>query len=124
MATFRITSMRGFLKPVVLLALLQISACSTESNSTGTVVIPNVVGWTAPAQREDGSLLNLSDIAGYKVYYGAMQGVYTDTIDITDGSAVQTEMPTLTAGTYHVVVTTIDLDGRESQYSQEVILTI
>jgi hypothetical protein len=120
--SLQMASMRRFLRLLLPLIALQITACSTESNSV--VAIPNVLSWTAPSQREDSSPLQLSEIAGYKIYYGTTQGVYPNAIDITDGSAVQAEMPTLSAGTYYVVVTTIDTNGRESLYSQEVTLVI
>lgn len=120
--SLRISSVRSFLHLVLPLMAIQITACSTESNSV--VAIPDVLSWTAPTQREDSSPLQLSEIAGYKIYYGTAQGVYPNAIDITDGSAVQAQMPTLSAGTYYVVVTTKDTDGRESLYSQEVMITI
>ena len=81
------------------------------------------LSWVAPAEREDNSALSLSAIAGYKVYYGTTQGQYPNSVAINDGTAVAYTFTGLPAGTYYFVVTTIDTDGRESQYSAVVTLT-
>ena len=80
--------------------------------------------WVAPAAREDGTGLSLSEIAGYRIYYGTEPGNYPNRIDINDGSADQAEIPGLQPASYYVVVTTVDVDGRESSFSQEVVVTL
>ena len=82
------------------------------------------LSWVAPAEREDNSALSLSAIAGYKVYYGTTQGQYSDSIAINDSTAVAYTFNGLPAGTYYFVVTTIDTEGRESQYSSVVTIII
>ena len=82
------------------------------------------LSWVAPAEREDNSALSLSAIAGYKVYYGTTQGQYSDNVTINDGTAVGYTVTGLPAGTYYFVVTTIDTEGRESQYSSVVTIII
>ena len=82
------------------------------------------LSWVAPAEREDNSALSLSAIAGYKVYYGTTQGQYSDNIAINDGTAAGYTFTRLPADTYYFVVTTIDTEGRESQYSSVVTITI
>ncbi len=90
-----------------------------ENNKPADITL----SWVAPAEREDNSALSLSAIAGYKVYYGTTQGQYSDSVAINDGTAVAYTFTGLPAGTYYFVVTTIDTDGRESQYSSAVTLT-
>ena len=90
-----------------------------ESNTPADITL----SWVAPAEREDNSALSLSAIAGYKVYYGTTQGQYSNSVAINDGTAVAYTFTGLPAGNYYFVVTTIDTDGRESQYSSVVSLT-
>jgi hypothetical protein len=78
------------------------------------------LSWTAPITRADGSPLSLADINGYHIYYGESSGNYTNNIDVTDGTAVTMTMDEVPLGTYYIVMTTYDVDGRESGYSLEV----
>ena len=78
----------------------------------------------APSEREDGSGLSLSEIAGFRIYYGASSGDYSNTIEIDDHTATQAEMAGIPSGTYYVAVTVVDVDGRESSYSDEVVITV
>ena len=82
------------------------------------------LSWVAPAEREDNSGISLSEIAGYKVYYGTSQGQYPNKITINDGTAVGHTFTDFPAGNYYFVVTTLDTNGRESRYSTEVVITI
>lgn len=82
------------------------------------------LSWVAPAQRSDDTALLLSEIAGYKVRYGNQHGSYSNSVTINDGSATGHTFTNFTAGTYYFVVTTLDTDGRESQYSSEATITI
>ena len=91
-----------------------------ESNTPADITL----SWVAPAEREDNSALSLSAIAGYKVYYGTTQGQYSNSVAINDGTAVAYTFTGLPAGTYYFVVTTLDTEGRESQYSTEVVIII
>jgi hypothetical protein len=119
----------------VLLITLLISACNSEENygldgSSGTAGGGIVQGaaislsWTAPYEREDGTPIPMSDIAGYRVYYGSSQGDYSEIVDIADSSTMQVTLNNVPSGTYYIVVTTYDVDGRESGYSEEVVTTV
>jgi len=101
-----------------LLMALQLSACSTEESTTTTSGVS--LAWVAPSEREDNTAISLSEIAGYKVYYGTAPGQYTNSVDINDGIAEGYTFKALPAATYFFVITTYDTDGRESQYSAEV----
>jgi len=111
------------------------SACNSEENygldgSSGTAGGGIVQGaaislsWTAPYEREDGTPISMSEIAGYRVYYGTAQGDYTEQVDVADSSTMEVTLNNVAAGTYYIVVTTYDMDGRESGYSEEVMKTV
>lgn len=105
---------------------------STSTSSTSNTFPPAssvstssaTIGWTAPVARADQTPLSLADIGGYRVYYGASEGDYTNSIDVDDGTAEQVTLTELPLGTYYFVVTTYDVDGRESVYSPVVIKKI
>ena len=130
---------------ITLLIALQISACGTGDNlsattadinsdlsTTGTdtdtdnnnTVADIKLSWVAPAEREDNSSISLSEIAGYQVFYGKAPGQYTSNITINDGTAVGYTFTDLPTGTYYFAVTTLDTEGRESQFSSEVVIAI
>ena len=94
------------------------SQVSVVSASSATII------WTAPVARADQTPLSLSEIGGYRVYYGANEGEYTNSIDVNDGSVWQVTLAELPLGTYYFVVTTYDVDGRESEFSQVVVKKI
>ena len=119
------------LKCLLALALVfsQVS-CSGGDGGIGSEVgegaTVNMLGvsWTAPLERVDITPLSPSEIAGYRIYYGTDSGDYQNQIEINDGSMDQAQVLDIPAGTYYVVVTAIDTDGRESAYSSEVAITV
>ncbi len=82
------------------------------------------LSWIAPSARDDNSPLSLSAIAGYKIYYSTTPGQYSNSASINDGTATGYVFNNFTSATYYFVVTTIDTDGRESQYSTEITISI
>ncbi len=91
-----------------------------ENTATTNITL----SWVAPAAREDNSALSLSAIAGYKIYYSTAPGQYSNSASINDGTATGYIFNNFTSATYYFVVTTIDTDGRESQYSTEITISI
>lgn len=81
------------------------------------------LSWTPPTQNEDGS--PLTDLAGYKIYYGTATGVYTQgPIDIANPATVTYVVSGLANDTtYHFVATAYNTSGVESAYSNEAIKT-
>jgi hypothetical protein len=77
------------------------------------------IGWTAPSKRADGTPLSLSDINGYHIYYGASSGNYPNVVDVADGSTTTTTISGIAPGTYYLVMTTYDVNGRESGFSAQ-----
>lgn len=104
-----VISLDGTTHSIVITLFGADEVAATTSNIT--------LNWTAPSQREDNSAIALSEIASYNISYGTTSGVYTSTVSITDSSAVSHTFTNFTSDTYYFVITTIDTDGRESQYS-------
>jgi hypothetical protein len=78
--------------------------------------------WIAPTQNEDGSAL--TDLAGYRVYWGAARGTYTQSARV-DGAATRSySVSNLGAGTWYFVVTALNAAGVESVRSNEFVKTI
>ena len=97
---------------------------STSIDGLDVIASTVILAWDAPVARADGSPLLPGEIGGYRVYYGPEEGSYPNRIDVNDGTAVQTTLTSLLPGTYYFVVTTYDIDGRESEYSTVVSKTI
>ena len=79
--------------------------------------------WEAPTTNIDGS--PLTDLSGYKVYWGAVSGTYTgvkDVLNVTTVNIAQT-MAITPKGNYCFVVTAYDVAGNESDWSNEICAT-
>ena len=64
-----------------------------------------------------------SNLAGYRMYYGAATGTYTNFFDV--GNVTVTTVLNLAEGvTYYFAVTAYDSLGQESEFSNEVIYTM
>jgi len=88
-------------------------AGANEANNTTTVSL----SWVAPIMREDNKPISLADIDGYNIYYGTASGQYPNKVTIIDGTATGYTFTNFPSGTHYFVVTTVDTDWRESQYS-------
>jgi hypothetical protein len=122
-----------------LVLTLILTACSTEENYTGSLdgssgaiggsgvqgTLQNItLSWIAPVEREDGTPISMSEIAGYRVYYGETEGDYSNDVVVNDSGTMQVTLKDLPEGTYYIVVTTYDMDGRESGFSETVIANV
>lgn len=97
--------------------VLPLVACSGGGGSEGGG--NTLIKWVAPSEREDNTGLGLSEIAGYRIYYGVEPGVYTEQVGINDSSATEyTVEGILPSNVFFVVMTTIDTEGRESGFSR------
>lgn len=80
-----------------------------------------ILSWTPPTTNADGT--TLTDLTGYKVYYGTSTGTYNSILDV--GNASTTSVINLTEKvTYYFTVTAYNSVGNESSYSNEVYKTI
>jgi len=75
------------------------------------------LSWTAPTQNEDGSAL--TDLAGYKIYYGTSQGNYSSEIRIDNPGITTYVVDNLSPQTYFFVATAFNSSGVESTFSNE-----
>jgi hypothetical protein len=79
------------------------------------------LSWDAPTTNADGT--PLTDLAGYKVYYGTSSHTYSQNINI--GNVTTYTIDNLTEGvTYYFATTAYDTAGNESEYSNEASKTI
>jgi len=76
--------------------------------------------WDAPTTNEDGT--PLTDLGGYKLYWGHETGVYTKSMDV--GDVTTYTVSGLPDGLYYFAVTAYDTYGNESDFSNEVSTTL
>ena len=96
------------------------AAGEADEGETGVLEL----SWSAPSTRTDGEPLSLSEIDGYRIYYGKQKGEYVKGADLKDGSAQSVTVTGVPVGEYYVVMTTYDANGVESDYSQSVVKTV
>ena len=80
------------------------------------------LSWTAPTENEDGT--PLTDLAGYKIYWGTTPGSYTDNATIDNPSVTTYIVENLAPGTYEFVATAFNSTGVESRFSGTATKTI
>lgn len=78
--------------------------------------------WTAPTKNEDGT--NLTNLAGYRVYYGTDPANLSNTLNITTAGATSQVIAPLAAGVWHFAMTALNTDGKESARSAQVAATL
>ena len=112
------------LLPAIILGA-SMAGCGGGGSNTSLVAPPPagsfIITLTAPTTREDGKGLSLSEIAGYRVYYGTASGDYHSQVELPPVANQTFNFADLdlNSGRYFAVVTTVDVDGRESLYSDE-----
>jgi hypothetical protein len=85
---------------------------------TGSVTL----NWTAPTQNEDGSAL--TDLAGYRIYWGTTPGSYPNSVTVDNPGLTTYVVEGLVAGTYEFVATAFNTAGVESRYSSPATKTV
>jgi hypothetical protein len=71
--------------------------------------------WQAPDTATDGS--TLTNLAGYRIYYGTDVAQMTKTINVTNPGVLTYVVEDLAPATYYFAVTAIDSMGHESERS-------
>jgi hypothetical protein len=80
-------------------------------STTNSFAAEAKLAWDAPA--------TLTDVTGYKIYYGTASGIYSQSIDV--GNTTSYTVSNLTDGqTYYFATTTYNAAGVESTLSNEV----
>jgi len=73
------------------------------------------LSWTPPTANTDGS--RLSDLAGYRIYYGTSKEYFQRVIEINDPGATEYTINNLPAFTYYFAVSAYNAAGAESARS-------
>jgi len=95
------------------LPAFNIQVTQQTSVSYGTATL----SWTPPTEYTDNS--SLTDLAGYRIYYGTTAGAYTNVIDIKSPGITEYVIDNLVVNqTYHFVITAYNAAGTESGYSE------
>jgi len=105
-----------FLLASILVACGGSSDRTNAGNNPGGGTGVASLSWTPPIENTDGSAL--TNLAGYKIYYGTTSGVYPDVITINNVGISAYVIENLSNGqTYYFVVSAFNSDGIESAYS-------
>lgn len=78
--------------------------------------------WTAPTQNVDGT--PLTDLAGYKIYYGNSPTNLDNMIDLNNAGLTGSDVTNLAAGVWHFAMTAYNAQGKESAKSATVSTTL
>ncbi len=98
----------------------------SETDTTGEFSVDVVdttegtatLSWTAPTENEDGSAL--TDLGGYRIYYGTASREYSSKLAIQDAGITTAVIENLSPGTWYFAATALSADGVESSLSNEV----
>lgn len=114
---------RSHLGLVTLLVVI-FSACGGSGGSGGVAANMTLVGsgnatlsWMPPTLNTDGS--PLTDLAGYRIYYGNQPGNYHSSILVDNPGLTIYVVENLRPNTYYFVMTAINSRGVESDFSNE-----
>ncbi len=80
------------------------------------------LSWTPPTTNTDGS--PLTNLAGYKVYWGTSQGNYPNSVTLNNPGLTSYVVGNLAPGTYFFVATALNSAGVESTFSSAASKTI
>jgi fibronectin type 3 domain-containing protein len=89
---------------------------SQTTPTTGNVSL----SWVAPATRTDGSVLELNELSGYRLYMGTSADNLSPVVDLDDFTLTNHVMENLESGTYYFAITAYDQNGNESDLSNVV----
>jgi hypothetical protein len=101
-------------------------AAFTLTVNAGTAP-PPVVGsatlnWQPPTERTDGTAL--SNLAGYRIYYGNAPGNFSQSVNLTNPGLTSYVIDNLSGGTWYFAMTAVDAAGLESARTNPVSKTI
>lgn len=91
---------------------------TVQGSSVGSVTL----SWLAPTENEDGT--PLTDLDGYRIYWGTTPGSYPNSVTINNESVTTYVVDNLAPGTYEFVATSFNTSGVESAYSSSVTRTV
>lgn len=89
----------------------------------GSVSAQVTLQWVAPTTRTDGGAIAMSEIGGYRIYYGPSANDTPNFVDVEDETASQYTI-TLESGTYYFRVSAYDADGIEGPKTSAITQSI
>jgi hypothetical protein len=103
------------------------SGGGSDSGASGVSVVQKgdgtaLLSWTPPTENTDNSAL--TDLAGYKIYYGSFAGDYDKSITLNNVGLSSYLVEELAAADWCFVMVAFNSSGTESTYSAEVCKTI
>lgn len=96
---------------------IEVTAAATPPPVTGSATL----NWQPPTERTDGSAL--TNLQGYRIYYGNSPGNYSNTVNVSNGLTSYV-IENLSGGTWYFVMTAVDSAGLESARTNPVSKTI
>lgn len=108
-----------------ILALFSASCLAVKPPSPQVIINKNVgvMTWDSPVLKEDRTTLEPDEIAGSVVFWGRLDDDGDASVDNVGLSNVW-ESPELELGIWQFWIWTVDVDGVESELSEEVRLTV
>lgn len=92
---------------------------TVAATSSGTATLT----WTVPTQNTDGS--SLTDLTGYKIYYGTSPSTLTSSVSVAGGSTTTTTINGLNTGTtYYFAIASISSSAGEGNKSNAATLAL
>lgn len=106
---------------LAILTATMLSACGGGSgggtgdnrDNTGNTGIASL-SWTAPSSRTDNSYLPMTELQGYRIYYGTSANDLSMLVDLNDNTITEYTVTDLATGSYFFSVTAYDSNGLES----------
>jgi hypothetical protein len=98
------------------LETVSLAAFSIEVVAKNSSLGSATLTWIAPTQNEDGT--ELTDLAGYRLYWGTTPGTYPNSVTIDNPTVTTYIVENLSPGTYEFVATSFNTSGVESSYSE------
>ena len=87
------------------------------SNKTWCRIYTTNLSWAIPVRRENGQPLQLSELAGYEIYWTRDRDGASGTVKISGGQVVTKKFETFVPSTYHFAMSAIDSKGLKSKLS-------
>jgi hypothetical protein len=100
----------------------QSSSSTPAASTTASQTVSAALTWTVPSRNTDGS--SLTNLAGYRIYYGADTSAMTSMVQVVGASTTSYVVQNLTPGTYYFAIKSYNIAGTESDLSGVVSTTI
>jgi hypothetical protein len=95
-------------------SLAAFSVTVTSTATTGSVTL----SWTPPTRNTDGT--SLTDLSGFRVYYGTAAGSYTQQVQLPNATLTSVVIEDLAPARWYFAVKAYNIDGIESDFSGSV----